>query len=89
MMYIIETMRYLAPGGNRTCGLTTSVKNIFAFVMLGGVRSCKDARLYISPGAVIKRFLLKGSDKSARGKKGISHDLTWHQRISALGYASR
>jgi hypothetical protein len=71
MGYVIETMRYLAPGGDRTCGLTTSIKSIFAFVMLGGIRSCKNARLHISPGAIIKRFLLLGSNKSARGKKTL------------------
>jgi hypothetical protein len=41
--------------------------------MFGGVRSCKDPGLYISPSAIIKRFLLKRSDKSARGKKKAFH----------------
>lgn len=80
---------YLAPGRDRTCGLTTGIKNAFAFVMLGDVCSCKNARLDISPRAIVKGFLLKGSDKSNKWMEDVARGITWHHRISALGYASR
>jgi hypothetical protein len=63
----LGAVRYLAPGGDRTCRFTTGIKSIFAFMMLGAIRSCKKARLDIGPGAIVEGFLLGVSGKSARG----------------------
>jgi hypothetical protein len=65
--HLIGAIRYLAPGGDRTCRLSAGIKSVFAFVMLGTIRSCKKARLDIGPGAIVEGFLLGGSAKSARG----------------------
>ena len=51
--------RYLATSSDRARRPPTGVVRVFAFVMLGYIGRGVDARPYISPSAVVERFLLQ------------------------------
>lgn len=81
--------KYLAACGDRTCRFTASIMRVFAPVMLGTISGGEDAGANISPGAVVERLFLYVPTCQSCGRGNFAHDRTWHQRISALGYASR
>lgn len=55
---VIDSAKYLAACGDRTCRSTASIMRVFAPVMLGTVGSGIDAWPNMSPGAVVERLLL-------------------------------
>ena len=55
---VIDSEKYLAASGDRTCRFTASIMRVFALVVLGTVGSGKDAWPNMSPGAVVERLLL-------------------------------
>jgi hypothetical protein len=62
---------------------------VFAPVVLGAVGGGIDAGPNIGPCAVVEWLLLHVPTCQPCGWGNSAYDITWHQRISALGYASR
>jgi hypothetical protein len=84
-----QQINYLAACGDGTCGPTASIMRVFAPVMLGTVGGGIDAGPNIGPRAIVEWLLLRVPTCQPYGWGNIAHNLTWHQRISALGYVSR
>ena len=87
--YYLVRETYLASSGDRTRRSTASIKRVFTFVMLSSVGSGQDAGPNVCPGTVVEGLLLCVQTYQSWRCESIVHVRTWHQRISALGYASR